>query len=102
MDEQPVEPDVIPGLTEGRMVHFVLGGESRHPGEHRPAMIVKVWNHAEPGTSNLCVFVDGENDFPRRIAADDGALLASMTQWQTSINHSEEKEMGTWHWIEKA
>ena len=91
MDEETSEPKVMPGLVEGRMVHYVMGGESRHPGEHRPAVIVKVWDHGV-GTSNLCVFVDGSNDL---------AELPDMTMWATSIHYSEGKEPHTWHWIEQ-
>lgn len=78
----------IDGLTEGRIVHYVLAN-----GEHRPAVIVKVWDkHA--GTSNLVVFMDGQND---EQTGDNNRN----TQWQTSVVYSEAKEPGTWHWIEK-
>lgn len=50
------------GLTEGRIVHYVLP-DGNHEGEHRPAIIVKVWNKTT-GYVNLQVFVDGTNDYP--------------------------------------
>lgn len=77
------------GLTEGRMVHVVLP-DGPSAGQHRPAVIVKVWSQ-DAGTSNLQVFVDGSND-----GFDENVV------WMTSRVYSEEKLPGTWHWIEKA
>lgn len=74
------------GLTEGRIVHYVLSN-----GERRPAIVVKVWSPSM-GTANLCVFMDGHND------SKDGA----MTRWVTSAMYSEDPKPDTWHWIERA
>lgn len=79
------------GLTEGRIVHYVLP-DGPHQGEHRPAIVVKVWSK-DVGTSNLQVFVDGEND---------GYPAGTNVVWKTSITYSENPVSGTWHWIEKA
>lgn len=84
-------------LTEGRIVHFVLP-DGRHAGEHRPAIVVKVWRQGDGtppanGYSNLVVFMDGTND---------GASLGGCINWQTSIEYSAESKPRTWHWIEKA
>ena len=86
------------GLIEGRIVHFVLA-DGRSPGEHRPAIVVKVWRNTDNtppanGCSNLQVFTDGEggnyNDgLPRLL-------------WQTSVLYDPDGAPGTWHWIEKA
>jgi hypothetical protein len=80
------------GLTEGRIVHFVMPD-----GQHRPAIVVRVWRDiAEPceGYVNLQVFTDGRND---------GEQFESGISWQTSICYDdEEKKPRTWHWIEKA
>lgn len=74
------------GLTEGRIVHFVMPD-----GEHRPAIVVKVWNK-DSGSSNLTVFSDWQND-----GKSEGPF------WATSIMPDEETKLpGTWHWIEKA
>ena len=86
-----MEPKVIEGLTEGRIVHYVLE-DSRNKGQHRPAVIVQVWDHGS-GVSNLQVFTDGRND---------GQFYAGGLAWKTSVCYSEDKEPGTWHWIEKA
>lgn len=84
------------GLTEGRNVHFVMPD-----GEHRAAMVVKVWRIYRPdgtsipptnGCSNLTVFPDWAND--------PGGAAGIM--WRTSVLYSENKEPNTWHWIEKA
>jgi hypothetical protein len=79
------------GLTEGRMVHYVMPN-----GKHRPAIVVKVWNVGSPegsptnnGMSNLMVFAD---------PGDDGGG----PQYSTSVIYSEEPKINTWHWIEKA
>ena len=84
------------GLTEGRVVHYVLP-DGPHAGEHRPAIVVKVWRRGDGsppanGYSNLQVFVDGTNDYPDY----------SGSVWATSVEYSEEPRPRTWHWIEKA
>lgn len=71
------------GLTEGRIVHYVLPDGS-YAGEHRPAIVVKVWRQGDgtppvDGYSNLVVFVDGAND---------GAAHGVCTRWVTSVEHS--------------
>lgn len=93
------------GLTEGRIVHYVLQN-----GEHRPAIVVKVWQQSdydpegnvsglpkspENGCSNLQVFMDSDAEGKY----NDQMLPIS---WRTSVLYSEEKEPSTWHWIEKA
>lgn len=92
------ETKEIKGLTEGRMVHYVLPDwhvKMQSVGEHRPAVVVKVWdNHADNGCVNLQVFMDGDGgDY------NDGT---DNVMWATSILHSDEKEPGTWHFIEAA
>ncbi len=91
------------GLTEGRIVHFVLNS-GRHAGEHRPAMVVKVWrqNDGNGGTmppangcSNLQVFTDSDKD-----SKCNDELPPVM--WTTSATYDETGKPGTWHWIEKA
>lgn len=80
----------IPGFAIGRMVHYVLP-EGPSIGEHRPAVIVAIWNH-ETGACNLQVFVDGSNDaFPRM----QGTLWAT-----TALYDSENKAGHTWHFPE--
>jgi len=79
----------IKGLTEGRIVHYVLE-DGNFPGEHRPAIVVKVWDR-ENGTCNLRVFTDGPNDFPDNL---DGILHCA------SVLHDDDHEPGTWHFIE--
>ena len=94
------------GLTVGRIVHYVVSesdaelilqkrAESGNAscnlpwvGQHYPAIVVAVFENEygqnHPGV-NLQVFMDG-ND----------------SHWVTSRKYSEDKEPGTWHWIEKA
>lgn len=90
------------GLTEGRIVHVVLPEGYGYPGEHRPAIVVKVWRNAdgtapENGCCQLVVFLDGSNDAPGKGDA------APLTTWMTSVLFDEdEKAPRTWHWIEQA
>lgn len=79
-------PDVIEGLTTGRIVHWV-----NERGIHRPAIIVNVLD-AVVGACTLQVFVDGYNDgFP----ADQGTMWASGS-------YNKNAELFSWHWIERA
>lgn len=84
------EPKMMDGLIEGRMCHYVLP-DGPNAGYHRPAVVVQVWD-MWAGTCNLQVFVDGNND----------GFANVLTQHRTSVRYSEDKENGTWHWIEKA
>lgn len=94
------------GLTVGRIVHYVMSQNDANAilqnrsgagnsfcnlpwvGQHYPAIIVAVFENEYgqniPGV-NLQVFMDG-ND----------------SHWVTSRKYSEDKEHGTWHWIERA
>lgn len=89
------------GLTEGRIVHYVMPN-----GEHRPAIVVRVWSTDGvcEGYVNLQVFTDGANDL-RQFAEDEADVKRQVTLgqlWRTSICHSQDKQPGTWHWIERA
>lgn len=100
MSETPETPLLtqlppMPGLTEGRIVHYVLP-DGPHAGEHRPAIIVKIWDRHR-GYANLQVFIDGGNDIAWPISEHIPG-----TQWATSVEFSEEPRPRTWHWIEPA
>ncbi len=85
---------LIEGLTEGRIVHYVLyRGPSA--GEHRPAIVVKDWKEAN-GSCNLVVFLDGRNDHSNWYGEEPLCI------WQTSVSYSEEAKPNTWHWPERA
>ena len=82
------------GLTEGHIVHYVLN-EGRYKGEHRAAIVAKVWRNGdgtspENGVSNLTVFTDAAND-------DLPAIYG-----RGSVLYDASGAPGTWHWIEKA
>lgn len=76
-------------------------------GDHRPAIVVKVWNIDTPSCPsyvNLQVITDGSNDLyafnPEDRRRDD---VAHGHFWATSICFDDqEKKPGTWHWIERA
>lgn len=84
------------GLTPGRMVHYVLP-DGRYPGEHRPAVVTKVWG--ANGCVQLSVFIDGTNDYAN-LPMEQGSFMPLV--WKTSVLPDEdEKKPNTWHWIEK-
>lgn len=86
--------ELMPGLTEGRIVHYVLAS-GRNQGQHRPAIVVRDWKQPN-GLVQLQVFTDETNDYAPGVPGSNGIF------WATSVIYSEGKEPGTWHWIEKA
>jgi hypothetical protein len=83
----------IPSI--GRIVHYVLP-EGHRKGEHRPAIIVKVWDEHPTLESviQLQVFLDGTNDV---------SAGTSYLRWATSVKHAEAHlhELGTYHYEEE-
>lgn len=73
------------GLTEGRIVKYVLPASSGFNKE-RAAVITHVWSDA--GTVNLYIFPDGSFQ------------MENLTP--TSVLYNESEIPGTWHWIKKA
>lgn len=76
----------IPGLTPGRVVHWV-----KSEGEHRPAIVVAVLETA--GLVNLIVFMDGERD---------GYAADNCGQWLEARQFDPVGAVNTWHFIERA
>ena len=74
------------GLTEGRIVHFVMPG-----GEHHAALVARVWDGAL-GIVTLAVFMDGSDD----------THLGGSIRWASAVRFSPALEPHTWHWIERA
>ena len=75
----------------GRIVHAVIADKHGEP-IVRPAIVVYVWDKAS-GCCNLQVFIDGSND-----VSAIGPHGPAATLWKTSVLHSEEPQLGTWHW----
>lgn len=92
------------GLTEGRIVHYVLE-DGRSKGQHRPAIVVRDWKQ-ENGLCQLQVFTDGLNDgFESGHYLHEPGAAFTLPQnviWRTSVHYDENKEPGTWHWPERA
>lgn len=91
---EPRKETSMDGLTEGRIVHYVLN-EGRYKGEHRAAIVSKVWRNGDGtppanGVSNLTVFTDAAND-------DLPTVFG-----RSSVLYDADEKPGTWHWIEKA
>lgn len=84
-------------LMEGDIVHYVLGPKDGvlYPGEHRPAIVVKVWRDGKSagGACNLQVFMDGGAD-----GTGDGVDL----MWKKLAPYDDKKAPYTWHRIEQA
>lgn len=87
------------GLTVGRIVHYVLPPVWRNQGEHRPGIVVKVWEPLQaPYPIQLVVFIDGLNDIDPGLGRQ-----ATLSIWATSVPYDPEgKQPGSWHWIERA
>ena len=90
--------------SPGRIVHYMLPDEFKYAGEHRPAMIVKVWGSPphNPFPVQLQVFMDGSNDVYKN---ELGTIMNMVdghpnTMWKTSVPYSEEPKPGTWHFPE--
>lgn len=78
---------MVEGLIEGKIVHFVMPN-----GQHRPAIIVKVWDWFT-GCCNLQVFTDGMND-------DENTYLGLV--WKSAVLFDNvQKKANTWHWMEQ-
>jgi hypothetical protein len=95
----PISDDTT-DLAEGCLVHYVLPRATLSPGEHRPAIVVKVWRHPDGspppnGCANLQVFTDNTNDYNY----GDGrhGLL-----WATTVLYNADGIPGTWHWPERS
>jgi hypothetical protein len=81
------------GLTEGRMCHYVA-----YNNRHLAAIVI---GHREGATAlahpislaDLAVFTNMQNI---------NGLKNFGLQFHQDIAYSEDKEPGTWHWIEKA
>ena len=75
----------------GEWVLYVLGGESNHAGEVRPALVVRVWSQT---IVNLIVFGDGEND---KLLSPNGWVESPQPRWLTSIELDDDHAEYTWH-----
>lgn len=91
------------GLTEGRIVHYVMPDN-----EHRPAIVVRNWGVSGSceGYINLQVFTDGRNDLtaPNVEFFGHGSEdnISNGMLWRTSICYDEAHSANSWHWIERA
>jgi hypothetical protein len=76
----------------GRIVHYVLRNDDRNAGQHRPAIITRVWDPVPHAGSavQLQVFTDGSNDGLENVV------------WRTSVMQDATGEHGgSWHWPER-
>lgn len=107
IESNQAQDALIPGLTESRIVHYVLES-GRCQGEHRPAIVVRDWKQPN-GLVNIQVFTDGWNDDFREahhVNTGEQSTVVTIVQntiWRTSVHQDEEtKAPGTWHWPERA
>lgn len=74
------------------MVHYVLSDHDRNKGEHRPAIIVRIFDPSptESSVVNLQVITDDANDGMHPLA------------WRTSVHQDPTGKIpGTWHEMER-
>jgi hypothetical protein len=77
----------------GRVVHYVLE-DGPNTGQHRAAIIVRVWGDHPDAPVNLHVFLDGSNDVKPH---NDGPTAL----WRTSVQRDDTgQKLRTWHWPE--
>lgn len=81
-------PDSLPGLTEGRCVHYVA-----YNGRHLAAMVIGHEPSASYSNADLVVFTN---------MANVNGVKNFGVQFHQDVPHSEGAAPGTWHWIEKA
>jgi hypothetical protein len=80
------------GLIEGCIVHTVLNDEfGECEGKHRASIVTEVLDPAS-GTIYAEVFLTPKD----RIVSNKHRIYSML------LKYSEDKEPGTWHWIEKA
>ena len=87
------KPEPMPGLIEGRTVHYVLPDGPRR-GEHRAAIISYIHDHVA-GLVNLHVLLNGVMDYPHKDYPGNSWLVEK-------VEFSEAGAEGKWHWIERA
>lgn len=78
------QPTTIPGLAEGRIIHYVA-----YNGRHLAGMVIGHEDH----TADLVIFTNMSNV--------NGVKNFGM-QFHQDIEYSELLKPGTWHWPEKA
>jgi len=87
-NENQTVPESLPGLIEGRNVHYVA-----YNGRHLAALVIGHDGSRSYSDADLVLFTNMENV--------NGVKTFGM-QFHPDVKHSETKEPGTWHWIEKA
>ena len=102
--ELPQEGTAAAAVYEGALVHYVMTN-----GDHRPAIVVRVWRNLSgaheglpvlEGLVNLQVFTDGGNDQNPAYSSGLNERVSSGLLWATSVRYSDQHEAGTWHWME--
>lgn len=84
----------VPEPAIGHIVHYVLDN-GRYPGEHRPAIVVKVVEDEQHEQRvHLQVFTDGVGDFDQNQPGASGLL------WREGVRFNAEKMLNSWHYPE--
>jgi hypothetical protein len=83
---------VIP--TVGRIVHYILPKGFRNVGEHRAAIITRVWDSepSEESAVQLTIFMDGVGE-----SHINGDYVDSLRYGNRAKQDPEAKKEGTWH-----
>ncbi len=87
-DQKEQIPAGLPGLTEGRMCHYVA-----YNNRHLAAIVIGHDDAQSYSDADLVVFTNMSNV---------NGVKNFGTQFHQDVKHDENKAPGTWHWIEKA
>jgi hypothetical protein len=91
MSEEQAEyqqPESLPGLLEGRIVHYVA-----YNGRHLAAIVIGHDGSKSYSDADIALFTNMNNV--------NGSKSFGL-QFHQDIPYSETKEPGTWHWIERS
>jgi hypothetical protein len=98
-----VNEPALQSPSVGRTVHYVLD-EGPSQGQHRPAVIVRVWGEEDARAGTLPVSALGTVQL--QVLTDsgrDGGFNDELPQvmWRSSVPHDESGSEGSWHWPER-
>ena len=117
---KPDSSTAIAGLTEGRIVHYVMSdltvraaivvrvwrsrGKDEEVGidEDGKVMLRKTWTLPDNGSCDLQVFLDGGNDAGLEEGAVSGNVLKTNVTYSPKPDYLEDAIPFTWHWPGRA
>ena len=86
-EEIPQAPVGLPGLIEGRIIHYVA-----YNGRHLAGIVIGFDKSTSYSQCDIVIFTNMSN-----VNGDKNFGM----QFHQDISYSEESLPGTWHWVEK-